>query len=72
MTTSKVEKLVENKKKVTEAAIEFDLNNDHWDALYFASEQQIQNLIQKGRIDEDFSSRHQTYQEELRVLENEM
>jgi len=68
MYQSKVNQLVENRKKVTLAAISEDLNNDSWDALYFATEEQIATLIKQGKIDEDFSSRHQDYQEELRVM----
>tara|TARA_Y100001936_G_C16054295_1_gene659910 strand:+ start:1688 stop:1927 length:240 start_codon:yes stop_codon:yes gene_type:complete len=68
MTTSLVSQQVENGQKVTLEAIETDLNNDQWDALYFASEEQISKLISEGRICEDFSFRYENYQEELRVI----
>jgi hypothetical protein len=68
---SKVTKLIEQKKPITLEAIAFDLNNDNWDALYFATEEQISKLINSGKIDEDFDSRHQDYQEEMRCLRAE-
>ncbi len=71
MYQSKVNQQVENRQRVTLAAIESDLNNDSWDALYFATEEQISTLIRQGKISEDFSSRHQDYQEEMRVLKAE-
>jgi hypothetical protein len=71
MYKSKVEQLVENSKPVTLDAIESDLNNNCWDALYFATEEQISSLIDSGKIDEDFYSRHQDYQEEMRCLRAE-
>ncbi len=58
--------------KPTLMSIEYDLNeSDDWECLYFASEEQIDKLINQGRIDEDFGSRHQNYQEELRCMLNE-
>lgn len=71
MSNSKVEALVENEQQVTEKAIQEDLNNNHYDALYFATEKQIDNLIQKELISEDFSSMHQEYQEEMRIMKEE-
>lgn len=67
-TKSLVEEQVENGKSITLDAIATDLNNDLDIPLYLASEVQIDNLIQQGRIDEDFSSRYQNAQEELRVM----
>jgi len=47
------------------------LNNGDWDALYYATEEQVARLIDSGRISEDFFSRHQDYQEEMRVVMNQ-
>jgi hypothetical protein len=71
MYESKVNQLVEQSKPVTLDAISSDLNNDCWDALYFATEKQISSLIDSGMINEDFFSRHQDYQEEMRCLKSE-
>tara|TARA_R110002126_G_C10243277_1_gene481272 strand:- start:459 stop:668 length:210 start_codon:yes stop_codon:yes gene_type:complete len=62
------EKLIEQGRKVTLKAIEADLKADWWDALYYASYDQISNLVNQGRIDEDFVSRHYNYQEEMRAM----
>lgn len=59
-------------KKVTLNSIATDLANGDWDALYYATEEQIRKLIDSGRICEDFLSRHQDYQEEMRVMMNEV
>ncbi len=64
LTTNKIN----DGKKPTLLDIETDLINDEWDALYFATERQICSLIEQGRIDEDFLSRHQDYQEESRIM----
>ncbi len=55
-------------KKITNKDIATDLINGDWDALYFATEDQIASLIRCDLISEDFSSRHQDYQEEMRCL----
>ena len=48
-----------------------DLTVAHnWECLYLASEEQICKLIDQGKIDEDFFSRHQDYQEEMRCMMN--
>lgn len=65
------EKLIEEGKAITLQSIETDLNNDCWTALYYATEEQINTLISQNRISEDFFSRHQTYQEEMRCLKAE-
>ena len=44
------------------------LNNGDWEPLYFATEKQIDTLIEQGKIDEDFYCRHQDYQEEVRCM----
>ena len=44
------------------------LNNGDWEPLYFATEKQIDTLIEQGKIDEDFYTRHQEYQEEVRCM----
>jgi hypothetical protein len=69
--TNAVETLIEQEKPITLDAIVIDINEDNWNCLYFASEAQIHSLITQNRIDEDFSSRHQDYQEEMRVLVHE-
>jgi hypothetical protein len=63
-----VETKIENNQKITLTDIAADLNSGNWDALYFASEEQIDKLILLGKIDEDFSSRHFDYQEEMSFL----
>lgn len=68
---SMTEKQIDNGQPVTLDAIAADLNNGDWDALYYATEVQISKLIDAGRISEDFFSRHQDYQEEMRVLMNQ-
>lgn len=70
--TNVTEQRIEAGKEPTLESIETDLNNDEWDALYYASEEQINKLIDQGRIDEDFFSRHDNYQEELRCMMAEL
>ena len=41
------------------------LNNGDWEPLYSATQKQIDTLINQGKIDEDFFTRHQDYQEEM-------
>lgn len=65
------EKRITEGQSVTLKSIETDLNNDCWNALYYASEEQIDKLISQKRISEDFFSRHQDYQEEMRCLKAE-
>ena len=69
---SMTETQIENGRRVTLNAIAADLNNDDLTALYFASEDQILALINANRISEDFLARHQDYQEEMRVLMNQL
>jgi|TARA_R100001079_G_scaffold62377_1_gene32176 hypothetical protein len=59
---------VEKRQRVTLDAIAEDLNDGDWEALYYATEDQILSLINANRISEDFLARHQDYQEEMRVL----
>ena len=70
-TMSMTETLAGNAQPITLDAIAADLNGGEWDALYYATEAQIVALIDAGRICEDFFSRHQDYQEEMRVLMNQ-
>ena len=56
----------------TREALAADLNNGDLTSLYFASEDQILALINTNRISEDFLARHQDYQEEMRVLMNQL
>jgi hypothetical protein len=65
-TNGTTEARIEDGKKATLKSIETDLKNDCWSALYYATEAQIQTLIDQERICEDFASRHQDYQEEMR------
>jgi len=69
---SMTETQIENGQRVTLNAIAADLNNDDLTALYFASEDQILALINANRISDDFLARHQDYQEEMRVLMNQL
>ena len=63
---------IENGQPITLDAIATDLNSGQWDALYYATEAQIVALIDAGRICEDFVPRHQDYQEEMRVMMNQV
>lgn len=62
------EDLIESGKKATLTSILEDIKADNWNCLYFATEAQICKLIDQGSIDEDFHSRHQNHQEEMRVM----
>jgi len=44
------------------------LNNGDWEPLYSATQKQIDTLINQGKIDEEFFTRHQDYQEEVRCM----
>lgn len=68
---SMTETQIDNGQPITLDAIAADLNGGQWDALYYATEEQILALIEAERIDGDFFSRHQDYQEEMRVLMNQ-
>ena len=69
---SKTEQRINEGKKATLESIATDLNNGDWDALYYATEEQIASLIDSGRICEDFFSRHQDYQEESRIMMSQL
>lgn len=62
---------IEQGKKITLDDIKTDLLSGNWDPLYYATEAQINTLIQRGDIDEDFSSRYEQYQEEMRCMKAE-
>jgi hypothetical protein len=62
---------IEEKKPVSSSAIVEALKEGEWDVLYFAKEAQIDKLIEQGRIDEDFSSRKQDFDEEMRAMMSE-
>lgn len=66
-----VEQLVKECKKITLKAIVADIAASDYQCLYYASEEQIDKLIDQGKISEDISSIYQDYQEELRVMVNE-
>ena len=55
-------------KPVTIAAIIEALNEHDWEVLYYAKEDQISTLIDQGSISEDFISRWDDYQEEMRCM----
>ena len=55
-------------KKMNIKEIAAKLNNGDWEPLYFATEKQIDTLIEQGKIDEDFYSYHQVCQEEMRCM----
>ena len=59
---------VQNRQRVTLGAIAEDLNDGDWEALYYATEDQIISLINANRISEDFLARWQDYDEEMRSL----
>lgn len=69
--SNRVNTKIENGKPFTLADIKADLLSGNWDPLYYATEAQINTLIDRGDIDEDFSSRHQDYQEEMRCMKAE-
>jgi len=62
------QKLIEAGKKVSLKSIVEALAANDWDVLYFSSEEQVAQLIDAGRIDEDFASRHFQYAEEMAHL----
>ena len=66
--TNLVETKIEAGQEFTSDDVATDLNSGNWDALYFAKERMILDLIEANRIDEDFYSRHQEYQEEMRIM----
>ena len=62
---------IEESVKVSTSAVLEALNEGEWDVLYFAKEEMITELIDEGRIDEDFGTRYQVYQEEMRSMMSE-
>ena len=54
--------------KPTLQSIKLDLDNNNATCLYYASEEQINKLITQNKIDSDYQSIHEDYQEEVRVL----
>jgi hypothetical protein len=70
--SSKTEQAIEAGRKITLSMIESDLISGNCDALYFATEKQIVRLIDTGRIDEDFYSRWDQYQEDMRCMMSEI
>lgn len=59
---------IEAGQKVSLAAIKEALDANDWDVLYFATEEQITILIDRGDIDEDFGARRDNYAEEMRCM----
>ena len=62
---------LELKHKMNMKEIASRLNNGDWEPLYYATEKQIDTLIEQGRIEEDFYCRYQDYQEEVRCMMDE-
>tara|TARA_B100001094_G_C17711357_1_gene567501 strand:- start:301 stop:489 length:189 start_codon:yes stop_codon:yes gene_type:complete len=56
-----------NMKEITKK-----LNSGDWEPLYFATEKQIITLIDQNKIDGDFYSRYQVYQQEMSYLLDEV
>ncbi len=67
----KTERQVAARRPITLKAIAEDLKGGDWDALYYATEEQIISLINSNHICEDFLTRHQDYQEEMRIMMNQ-
>jgi hypothetical protein len=67
-TKLKTENKIDAGKKITLSDIADDLNAGHHDALYYATEQQMQKLVDAKRIDEDLWWRHGDYQEEMACM----
>ena len=59
---------IEQGKRVTKESILEALHGGDWDVLYYAKEMQITNLIDQGKIDEDFDIQFHNYQEEYRCM----
>jgi hypothetical protein len=62
------ETLAKDGREITLQAILDDLSAGEMDALYYASETQIMTLIEREQISEDYLSRHQAHQEDMRYL----
>jgi hypothetical protein len=54
--------------KTTLKSIVKDLNNNDLDCLYFATEDQIESLINSNKIDEDFSYKAAQCREEMEYM----
>tara|TARA_R110000803_G_scaffold179230_2_gene241636 strand:+ start:926 stop:1120 length:195 start_codon:yes stop_codon:yes gene_type:complete len=54
--------------KATLKSIVKDLNNNDLDCLYFATEDQIDSLINSNKIDEDYAYRASQYREEMEYI----
>lgn len=68
MMISVCETMISDGREVTLQAVLDDLSAGAMDALYYASEAQIMLLIERDQISEDYLSRHQSYQEDMRCL----
>lgn len=69
--TGITEKRIEEGKKATLKSILEDLNNGHYTALYFTSEDQICTLIEQGKVSEDLWSDWVSYSEDMRIMIND-
>ena len=67
----KYQELIKSGKKVTLGSIVDALDAGEYDVLYFSSEAQIARLIDAGKIDEDYSSLHFMYLEEMAFMMGE-
>ncbi len=69
--TGITEKRIEEGKKATLKSILEDLNNGHYTALYFTSEDQICTLIEQGKVSEDVWPTWVSYSEDMRIMMND-
>jgi hypothetical protein len=65
------EKRIEEGKKATLKSILEDLNNGIYTALYFTSEDQINSLIDQGKVSEDLWSDWVSYSDDMRIMLND-
>ena len=65
------EQRISEGKKATLKSILEDLNNGIYTALYFTSEDQINTLIEQGKVSEDLWSDWVSYSEDMRIMIND-
>ena len=65
------EKRITEGKKATLKSILEDLNNGIYTALYFTSEDQINSLIDQGKVSEDLWSDWVSYSEDMEIMIND-
>ena len=64
------QRIAEGKKATLKSILE-DLNNGIYTALYFTSEDQINTLIEQGKVSEDLWSDWVSYSEDMRIMIND-